>query len=189
MKRLTKIKPIDVPKSAQLLGSKNHKFRILQQGSTNFQNIWEPSPNFRRQMSGTKGFPYYGPRILELSVNLSLLSGTLCSVRVKWWRKNWNDYVLNTRRHCEKQSSWRPGSWDLLSPGLQSSLTPITHPPEAFVTCWRFHEAACINRQSITVCGSGQRLASVLSSFAKNMNSITKCLHKLSELAYSTYTS
>jgi len=78
-----KIKPIDCLKRAQLFGSKKHKFHILQQVSTNFQKIWESPPNLRRQMSGPKGFPYYGPRILELPVNLSLFSGALCSVRVK----------------------------------------------------------------------------------------------------------
>jgi len=58
MKRLTKIKPIDDLKRVQPLGSKKHKFHILQQGSTNFPKIWEPPPNFRRQVTGTKGFPY-----------------------------------------------------------------------------------------------------------------------------------
>jgi len=72
-----KIKPIDGLKRAQLLGSMKHKFHILQQASTNFPKIWEPPPNFRRQMSGTKCFPYYGPRIRELPVNISLLSGAL----------------------------------------------------------------------------------------------------------------
>lgn len=78
-----KIKPIDGLKRAQLLGSKKHKFHILQLASTNFPKIWVSPPNFRRQMSGKKRFPHNGPRILELPVNLSLLPGALCSVRVK----------------------------------------------------------------------------------------------------------